>query len=210
MIIILGISSFSRSAVSIRVCEDDGITPFDGRSIMVGTDLTIIISSDSGGGTMFPPMLAIPDQYKDMAELTNCNQLPAAGENAFITEIHGDVMGLGIFHGFSVETGFDSVEGDWFIVDYTSLAPGDPNIVFYDFFVNMSEPIETITISQIPTRNFNEDDVVNLQDFDILASYWQVTNCDDLDHCNDADIDADGDVDMDDLVLFMEYWLYEL
>ena len=43
----MNLVAISSATVSMGVFESDGTTPFDGRDIMVGTKLTIVVSSDS-------------------------------------------------------------------------------------------------------------------------------------------------------------------
>ena len=48
---------------------------------------------------------------------------------------------------------------------------------------------------------------VDFDDCAILASFWQVTNCNILLNCRGADFEPDKDVDLDDLRFFVERWL---
>jgi len=57
-----------------------------------------------------------------------------------------------------------------------------------------------------PSRDFNDDGLVNLGDFAVLASYWRSTGYSDPNQCEGADLDADGDIDENDLRLFTDYW----
>ena len=82
-------------AVSTRVCEADGNTPFDGRDIMVGTRLTIIVRSDVGEpwGTMVAVCywrnnigimeFCRPEDHRLMQDWTG-SHFPAAGNKAVV------------------------------------------------------------------------------------------------------------------------------
>ena len=47
LILTLGVVPIATAQIALRVCEADGVTPFDGSDIMVGTNLTLIVSSDA-------------------------------------------------------------------------------------------------------------------------------------------------------------------
>jgi hypothetical protein len=218
------IGSVAVGEVSTRVCLSDGNTPLGladpnvphvYRDIMVGTKLTIIVSSDvnepwgdSGGG------LAIEEEYWDYGVLSardynettldyEGSHFAAAGKEALVDD--WEESGIA---GFNLYTGSTDVEaGDWFIIDYNSIGVGDCNVGFYDFNINWDEPIYYLSFSQVRTRDFNKDTKVDFRDFAVLASHWRATDCNDPNWCQGTDLNVNGCVDVNDLMLFCEYWL---
>jgi hypothetical protein len=182
---------------------------------MVGTKLTIIVQSDVNkpwgldGGC-----LAIEEQYWDYGVLSardynesthdyEGSHFPAAGNEAVVWKC--EERGIDGCYLYSGSTGVEA--GDWFIIDYNSMSVGDCNVGFYDYNIKV-EPIHYLSFSHVRTRDFNNDTIVNFTDFAVLASYWQKTNCGDVNDCEGADIDINGTVDNNDLMLFTDYWLY--
>jgi hypothetical protein len=219
LMLILATASVSAGGVSTQVCLSDGNTPlpladpnipFVYRDIMVGTKLTIIVSSDvneywSDGGS-----LAIEEAYLDYGVLSARgpkvgedwyrSHLPAAGNEAAVVWWPDNEFDL-----YTGSTGIQA--GDWFIIDYNAIAVGDCNVGFYDRNISWSDPIYYLKFSHVRTRDFNKDTRVDLADFAILASYWQKTDCSEPSWCEGADLDIDSDIDLGDLMLFAEYWL---
>jgi hypothetical protein len=220
-------SSMAIGEVSTRVCLADGETPleladpnipFVYRDIMVGTKLTIIVSSDvaeywgdgfgNNGGS-----LAIDDEYWDYGVLSardpkigsdwSGSHFPAAGNQA---AVH-DWENAGI-DGFDLYTGSTAIEaGDWFIIDYNATSEGICKVGFYDHRIDWFVPIYYLSFNHITTRDFNNDTKVDFADFTMLASHWQQTGCADPNWCEGTDLNTDGNVDCDDLLLFADYWL---
>ncbi len=209
VVLFLGMISAAVGEVSRRVCEADGNTPFDGRDIMVGTKLTIIISSDVN--EYWVGDLAITGEdinygvlsARDFNENTfdwEGSRFPAAGDNARVW----DWEETGI-DGFSFDGDDEATTGDWFIIDYTATNIGDCNVNFYEWFVN--DPNRDIAFFHVRTRDFNNDTEVDFADFSMLGSYWQDNNCSEPDWCDGTDLDTTGNVDSNDLMLFADYWL---
>jgi len=109
-LVLFGMPTIALGTVSTRVCEADGNTPFDGRDIMVGTNLTIIVSSDvseywgsfgNDGGS-----LAIEEEYWDYGILSARgpqvagdwagSHLLAAGNEAFVCD--WEELGIGFVY----------------------------------------------------------------------------------------------------------------
>ena len=207
---LIGISS---ATVLVKVFESDGLTPFDDRDIMVGAELTIIVSSAStdywGGG------LYVAGQNRALASLSarefdpnaldwTGSHYDEAGDYAKVTAWTGtNIWGFDLYSSDS-----NSVSGDWFIIDYEAIGSGDPNVWIYDYADSFSDPNSTVSFTHVPSRDFNEDGVVNITDHSILASHWQVDDCNEPNWCDGTDINADGDVDFEDLALFADYWLW--
>ncbi|MFZ0033430.1 MAG: dockerin type I domain-containing protein [Sedimentisphaerales bacterium] len=185
-------------AVSTKVYLADGNTPFDGQDIMVGTKLTIIISSDANTIDPYPVDLVIEGADRNYGYLPEAYALEAAGIEPLIYPWEDD-----LHQGFSFQTDVNAVAGDWFIADYIATAVGNCMVAFYDNF----EFAYYIPFSHVRTRDFNGDTKVDFADFAMLASYWQEANCGDVNDCEGTDLDINGRVDVNDLMLFCDFWL---
>jgi hypothetical protein len=219
-ILMLSITPALYAQVSTRVCLADGNTPleladpcipFVYRPIMVGTHLTIIISSDSsdywGGG------LYISDPYRDYGtlfgrdydEITSDwmgSHLEAAGPGATVWYYQESYKS-----GFELATDYENATaGDWFIIDYNATNVGDCNVEFYDYAIS-GDPIYNLSFIHVPSRDFNNDGIVDFSDFAVLGSNWRRTDCGEPENCSGTDLDTDGDVDYVDLKLFADFWL---
>jgi len=213
LVLFFGMTSVAVGEVSTRVCLADGNTPFDGRDIMVGTKLTIIV--DSNIAEYWSGALAIAGADRDYGLLSGRDfneitqdwegsRFPAAGVEARVWDWEEDP---GI-DGFTLYTDFIGIEAnDWFIIDYTATSVGDCNVGFYDHSTSFFDPSYYLLFSHVRTRDFNNDTKVDFADFTMLASYWQETNCSGLNDCEGTDLDIDGDVDPKDLRLLVDYWL---
>lgn len=225
----LGLCSVAAAEVSTRVCLADGNTPLEWADpnvpfvypdIMVGTRLTIIVSSDMpevwNGG------LYIPRTHRDYGVLSarDLNEITLDWEGSHF-EAAGDEAAVKEWYDFLVR-GFDllgdgspydqttsSQAGDWFIIDYTATGVGDCKVAFYDYGGpgGTDYPAHDLVFSHVRTRDFDQDAEVRLADFALFGSYWLETGCIAPDWCEGADLDTDGDVDCGDLMLFAEYWL---
>jgi len=213
-----GVASATLGEVFTKVYLADGKTtleladpniPLLYRDVMVGTRLTIIVNSDTGGYWGGDLAITGDDRNygflsaRDYNETTHDwagSRLPAAGNMARVwldPEIRG----------FSLEGHRSSVAGDWFIIDYTATSVGVCNVGFYDHSVSWVDPIYYLTFFHVPSRDFNSDTKVDFADFAIFASYWQGVVCAEPDWCKGIDLDMDGWVGLDDLILFADYWL---
>jgi len=185
--------------------------PFVYRDIMVGTKLTIIVSSDvneywSDGGS-----LTIEEAYLDYGILSargpkvgedwSGSHLPAAGNEALVVW-----WPLNEFDLYTTVSS-DIQAGDWFIIDYNAINIGTCNVGFYDYSISWDNPVYYIKFSHVRTRDFDKDTKVNFSDFAVFASHWQENECGDPDWCEGTDLDTNGGVDVNDLMLFTEYWL---
>lgn len=208
--------------VSTRVCFADGNTPFlpvdsnlpiiEYPDIMVGTKLTIIV--DSNAADYWSGSLAIEDANMDYGVLScrECNDMvldcdgsrfPQAGEGALV--LLWEESGV---RGYDLYTDSRNImPGDWFIIDYEATSVGICEVGFYDHSVDRFKPIYYLTFSHVPTRDFNDDTNVDFADFAVLALYWGLTNCDELDWCDGVDLNTDRIVDFIDVMLFTDYWL---
>ncbi|HEW79658.1 MAG TPA: hypothetical protein ENH34_06835 [Phycisphaerales bacterium] len=209
LVLFFSMTSVVVGEVSTRVCEADGNTPFDSRDIMVGTRLTIIVSSDVNDN--WPCDLAIQgtDRYYGVLSARDFNEstqhydgslLEAADDGAFVYRWYDSPLEI---DGFSF-TGKGNA-GNWFIVDYNAIAIGDCNVGFYESLA--VDPTYEIPFSHVRTRDFNKDTKVDFIDFAAIASYWQKAGCSDPNWCEGTDLDTDSNVDVNDLMLFVDYWL---
>jgi hypothetical protein len=199
--------------VTLEVYEVDGETIFDGRDIMVGTELVFVVSSDtkdywSGG-------LFVAGQDRALGTLNgrdsdlntrDCNDshYESAGESAKVwawrdSEIWG-------FDLYTCE--INAFAGDWFVIDYEADKAGDCNVDFYDYGISWDNPNQTVSFTHILPQDFNDDDTVNLTDFSIFAANWLAEDCKEPNWCEGTDMTLDGTVDCDDLAFFVEYWLW--
>ncbi len=220
-ILMLAITPAAYAEVFARVCLADGNTPleladpcipFVYRPIMVGTRLTIIISSDTGenywGGGLY-----ISDPYRDYGVLIGKDynettsdwegsHLEAAGPGATVWDWQDSFMS-----GFELATDVeDTIPSDWFIMDYNATNVGDCNVGLYDYAIS-GEPIYNLSFIHVSSRDFDSDYKVSFTDFAVLGLNWQRTGCLEPENCSGTDLDADGYVGISDLRQFAEYWL---
>lgn len=211
------------------VCLYDGKTPLavvDGndpivfRDVMVGTHLTIIIRSDkaepfSGGlvmnhgdyvfGALQPR--GTSDAWGNYAD--SC--LYEAGNNAWtLFLVESSIVAVDFNNTFfDGDPRFrDAVPGDWFIVDYHALQVGSCAISFHNWEIDWDIPQARLLFRHVPTRDFNADRIVDLNDFAVLAASWRCPVDGDPNTPDEAfDFDADSRIDVNDLALFCEFWL---
>jgi len=219
-VLVFGMAPVAIGEVSTRVCLADGNTPFPPLDpndpcvypdVMVGTELTIIVSSDTGenwsgdltieGEDMNYGVLSARD-FNVTTDDWEGSHFPAAGTGAQV--VTWEEAGI---YGFQLLGHSSAVAGDWFIIDYNATSVGDCNVGFYDRDVSWEEPIYYLEFSHVRTRDFNNDTKVDFADFALFALYWQETDCIDPNWCEGADLDTDGSVDSNDLALFVDYWL---
>jgi hypothetical protein len=207
-------ASVAVGATMLRVCESDGVTPFDDREIMVGTRLTFIVSSDSEGywsGGLFLlgqnrvlGLLSARDADPNSRDWTG-SHYPAAGDLATVSKWNDSYI-----WGFDMYTDdSNSISGDWFIFDYEAIGAGEPNVAFYEYDVSWDDPNYFVNLVQSPTRDFNDDGTVNLLDYSELSFNWLAEDCNNSNWCDKTDITMDGYVDIDDMALFADYWLWD-
>ncbi len=227
--LLLAAAPAAYAEVSTRVCLADGSTPleladpcipFVYRPIMAGTHLTIIISSDSDG-YWDGGELAIWDTNQNRGELFGRDfneetfdwkgsRFPAAGDMAAVWDfaetetVDGQEHDA---HGFRFYGDDNVTPGDWFIVDYNAISPGTCSVIFYNWAVDLEHPLYQMSFTQVRTRDFNDDGIVNFKDFAVLGLNWRRTDCSEPENCSGTDLDANGYVDISDLSQFAEYWL---
>lgn len=191
--------------------------------IMVGTELAIVIESDSA--EHWSGRLLIEGDYNDLGVLYGRDPydefgngyvgsiFPAAGAFAAVfpaapywSEEDKYVQGFDFYGDYPPEVN----TGDWYVIDYNSIDVGDANIASYwqqDFPPFDYGLIHHLQFLQVPSRDFDGDGCVDFQDFSMFSEYWYDSNCTDPNSCSGANLDGDGIVDSNDLMLFTEYWL---
>jgi len=191
------------------------------RDIMIGTRLAIVIRSDRSEGfsgslsmtwedAVYGDLVArgTPDVFWNYPNST----LYDAGSDA-CTWLMDDFVS----HGFQFTNTYApmpdprlryAVAGDWFIVDYYALQVGLCQVDFYNWEMDLYVPQATLLFRHVPTRDFNADRIVDLNDFAILAAHWRCP-VDANPNTPDAafDFDADRRIDVNDLVFFNKFWL---
>ena len=229
LILALGIVPIATGQITLEVREADGETPFDcNDDIMVGSRLTIIVSSDcnsdcndywSGGlfiegedralGTLAGRGL---DPNDPNARDYTDSHYKAAGDFAKVTGWKdSSIWGFDLYTFYPVDGNSESnstIAGDWFIIDYKADKVGDCNVGFYDYRISWDDPNYFLRFSHSPTRDLSFDEKVNFVDFAIFASQRDASECDDPNWCDGADLNRDSDVDYNDLGLFLDYWLW--
>jgi hypothetical protein len=220
----------------VTVYQHDGKTPLAAvdadhpnvfREIMVGTRLTFVISSDTGGKWggllqlswddandagltgrgLTPPAPGSPfkfSTYKDSA-------LNAAGANASVRGFQ-DMYGIGLDFQNDASLPISggtrpAYPGDWFVVDYYAEQVGTCNVELYD---SSDVLLQTLSFTHVPSRDFNHDSIVDFQDFARFAFYWRSAADPGSGPTADLDLNADGRVDLADLAAFSRYWLQRL
>jgi hypothetical protein len=224
-IVLLVAAPAAHAEVFIRVCLADGNTPlkladpcipFVYRPIMVGTRLTIIIDSNVNGNWTGGE-LSIWDTNQNYGDLSGRDyndetldwkgsRFPAAGDMAVVWDYTETEEVDGQMHdanGFRFYGDDYAIAGDWFIIDYNAISMGTCSVVFYDW----EHPPYQMSFTHVRTRDFNDDGIVNFEDFAVLGLNWQRTDCLEPENCSGTDLDADGYVGISDLKQFTEYWL---
>ncbi|HUW17923.1 MAG TPA: hypothetical protein VMW16_01320 [Sedimentisphaerales bacterium] len=222
----LAMAPVTLGQVTLKVCEADGMTPFDCNSgVMVGTSLTLIVTSDTNdywaGGLFIEGQnrllgtLAARDYDPNTDDWTG-SHTENAGDFAYVVQWKdSSIWGFDMYTFYPVDGNNDSSTqpGDWFTIDYHADDVGDCNVKFYNYRTEWNDAncyvtSSHITIHNVPTRDLTSDQIVNFDDFAIFASHWNDSNCDDPNWCDGADLDRDGDVDYNDVELFVDFWLW--
>lgn len=212
--VFLGIIALSSAKVTLEIYESDGVTLFDNRKITVGTELKLIVSSDSND--LWSGGVFLDGESRELGSLfgsgydpntrdwTDCHLSDSGSEPYVYAWEDSLIQGFDLFT--SPED--DAAPGDWFVIDYVALEPGEPNVGFYEHSVSWNEPNEFVFLRQVPPADFNTDGVVNFLDYSLLASCWLEEDCTNPNGCQKADIDTNGVVDANDLFIFADNWLW--
>ncbi len=208
------------AAVWTTVYRCEGVTPLGVvdpnyptvyQSIMVGTRLAVVVSSDTGGDWWGYLMLSWDDWgygtlsgrgYSTDTRTYEGSRLDAAGITARARNAQ-EPKGIG----FGMNAHLAALPGDWFVFDYHAEQVGLCDVGLYNG-LEFDAAVQVLSFVHVPTRDFDGDTVVNFEDLALLARYWRTEAGPDpngIDHA--CDLNTDGKIDMPDLVLFREYWL---
>ncbi len=208
----------------------DPNTPGLYEDIMVGTRLSLFISSDVEGiwdGDLWlsPEAASIgaisARGYNPEGKFRNHEGscLKAAGRNPLVYVSAG-------FDGVTVSflSAWDATAGEWFVLDYEAKAVGRCDIELHS--ISMSDDvvigpdpytegpppferhlIQTLTFNHVPTRDFDGNKIVDFVDFAMLASGFTGPRLADPNQGPSLDLNEDYQVDIFDVAAFSEYWL---
>jgi hypothetical protein len=228
---VVALAPLAPARVWTSVYRCDEITPLEAvdpnhptvyRDIMVGTRLTIIVSSDAGG-YWFGALRLPPEDANDATlsargyspELLSYDGscLEAAGSDPWVMDFSNET-GIGFqFNSDGIEyppssSRHPAVPGDWFIFDYRAEQVGSCDLRLFDFSIDLNIPIQTLSFTHVPSRDFTGDGIVNFEDFALLARYWRSGAGVEPDSPDTPfDLNGDGLIGMADLIPFSEYWL---
>jgi len=218
------------AGVSAHVYRADEITPLAWadpnipdvyQDIMVGTRLTIFIGSDTAVSSWNGGLrMSWEDWDRGIFSGRNHNEdtgsydgsiLVAAGDNALVSHYYGS-------SGARVEMIVTSgTVGEWVVLDYHAMAIGTCDVRLYSVEPMKGMPgdwppsetfwIQELAFSHVAPRDYDDDDIVNFEDFALLANQWHGAAPADPNETLAPDLNADNVVDITDLALFCEYWL---
>jgi hypothetical protein len=193
------------------------------RDIMVGTRLVIVISSDApgivGDHQLWTGWLVISrdDWQRGTLSGRGYNQrrrnydgslLAAAGPLEAGTVAYHEYWQPNMGNGFDLSVSMFSVAGDWFVLDYHAEQTGFCDVGLYDYHASSDVPLETLSFTHVPSRDFNGDTIVDFQDFALLASRCGAAVAPDPNGFDAPfDLDSDGRIDLGDIASFSECWL---
>jgi hypothetical protein len=185
--------------------------PFVYCDIMVGTMLTIVVSSDSGGYWSGSLVVTGNDMSRGVLSGRDCNpntcdwkgsRTETAGFGARVLAWdEEDIQGFDLYGHSS------AVPGEWFIIDYTATDLGICHVNLYDHSVSLTDSVYRLRFSHVRTRDFDHDTEIGFADLAMLAANWQNASCGPPGWCSGTDLDVNGCVDFQDLILFAQYWL---
>jgi hypothetical protein len=188
------------------------------RDVMVGTRLVLFVKSDGPG--VFGDHQLWSGALKMSCDDWQRGTLTGRGYNdqwhayqGSCLPASGHLYNPGVWYreepnavGFNLSVGSRSVAGDWFVFDYHAQQAGTCRVGLYDIYVSLDEPIQTLSFTHVPTRDFNGDGIVSFPDFARLAAHWG-SNADPNSPEAAFDFNADRRIDLGDLALFSAYWL---
>jgi hypothetical protein len=214
-VVILAPLAMARVWTSVYRCDEvTPLAPIDAnhptvyRDIMVGTHLVIVISSDSNE----PWSGSLRLSWDDANEATLSGRgfdyegscLEAAGANAEAWDFLGP-EGIGLEYQSDL---LNAVPGAWFAFDYRAEQVGLVDLEMDRFALEQYIPVETLSFTQVASRDFTSDGIVNFEDFALLVAAWRSVVASDANSAEmPFDLNADGRIDVGDLVPFAQYWL---
>jgi hypothetical protein len=232
LVVAVTVSPLALAKAWTTVYRCDEMTPLEAvdpnhptvyRDIMVGTRLVIVVSSDApgvfGDHQRWSGGLVISADdwqcgtlsgrgYDQKRRNYDGSFLAAAGPLGSVTVRYRVYFQPDLGNGFDLGVSQFSVAGDWFVFDYHAEQTGSCVVGLYDFGASFDVPIEMLSFTHVPSRDFNGDTIVNFQDLALLASHYGTTvglGPDGPDVF--FDLDTNGRIDLNDIVSFTEYWL---
>ncbi|MCX5643855.1 MAG: hypothetical protein NTZ17_04085 [Phycisphaerae bacterium] len=240
LVLAAALTPMAAARVWTSVYRYDGrtpLTPVDSnhpdvyREIMVGTRLTLIISSDtsdswagflqsswddapygklSGRGDTTPSP-GSPFKYATYKD--SC--LDAAGTKAIVQDVaDSEWIGLAFSNFVTLPTSgrHPAYPGDWFVVDYRAEQVGDCKVGLYGYdpvgpVVGPETLIQMLSFTHVPSRDFNGDTVVDFKDFARFAAYWRSAADPNTRAGAAFDFNTDRRIGGSDLASFSRYWL---
>ena len=188
------------------------------RDIMVGTHLTIFIESDTPEPGMGALLIPWEDTTQGLLGGRSPEQhiywgscLEAAGDDPVVvrmSSMRGD--------GFTFGAHLMAEAGRWFVFDYYATEAGICEIERSDYLAALEDPdfdggipdpVQVLSFSHVPSRDFDNNTIVDFTDFASLAAMWDQPAITDPNVVHPEDINADGLVDTLDMLLFADYWL---
>ena len=236
-VLIGAIAATSLAGVRARVYRADEVTPLPWadpnipdvyQDIMVGTRLTILVGTDEALSLWSGGLLM---QWEDWDR----GILAGRGYNEETGKFEGSILGASSEDMLVVDNPSPQdmrftfrvdypVVGEWLVLDYYALATGNCDVGLYttdpahevpdDFNPKFDDPppgrthwLQGLTFNHVPSRDYNDDDVVDFADFALLAGQWRGTVPADPNATAKADLDGDEAVELADLAMFCDYWL---
>jgi hypothetical protein len=235
VLVVATMAPVAAAKVWVSVYQHDGKTPLAAvdadhpnvfRDIMVGTRLTLVVSSDSSedwlgtlllsgddvndarlsGRGLTPPPPGSPSKRSAYAD----SSLNAAGTNAYVRDTGGiDGVGLVLRNDLFpyITGGHPAYPGDWFVVDYYAEQVGSCEVGLYKPTTGPDVLLQTLSFTHVPSRDFNHDSMIDFKDFARFASHWRSAADPGSGQTADLDLNGDGRVDLADLASFSRRWL---
>lgn len=160
----------------------DPNTPYVFPEMMAGTELTLVLESNEPGRWMGGSIF-IFESFWDQGQLfaRDWDNRPGdyessitefAGSRAKIIESVGEKRGESQI-GYQFVGDRNAIAGPWFIIDCNTYSPGDCLVTMDDFDVSRNEAAFEMLIPLVPSRDYDQDHLVNFKDFAVLANQWQ-------------------------------------
>lgn len=216
------LASMMVADVSVTVYLPCGQTPLEPvdpnfphvyRAIMVGTRLELLVISGAHGPWQGGLLMMWDDWERGTLScreldpndpLGDCGGsiLEAAGERS-VASPYRDADRVG----FDLLAHKSAGAGDWFVLDYHAEQLGLCDVGLYDLVVDFNTPMEILSFTHVPSRDYNGDTIINFEDFALLASVWHEPADPQVRPATSFDLHGDAHIDPLDLALFNEFWL---
>lgn len=183
-------------------------------TVMAGTRLPIVVSSDTGD-VPWSGALSIWAPFWEYGQLSGRGRdddpnlttlsypdsaLEAAG---LFPSVDFVCVHLAYSSFFGLLADRRSLPGDWFVLDYRAEKAGYCEVNLFEYETSYETPTQTLCFEHVPSRDFNDDKIVNFVDFALLAAQYRSM----ADPGTPFDIDDNALVDAWDIDLLNDYWL---